>query len=143
MADDSKPEGWLLRQFAVRWSRWILATTAILYVISLLVILFVGVFPAFQSATNWTVLLGAFWLGALIGTLLGFYVQEAEIWALGALTGSVSAVTSSGVIAFLQYINHDTGAIREVWFYPIGLVGGFIVGTLWEHADPPQKAPPK
>lgn len=74
-----------------------------------------------------------------MGALLGFYVQEAEKWHLGALTGSVSAVVGSGVIALFQYLSHNTGAAREIWFYPIGLVGGFIVGTLWEHADPAQE----
>ena len=28
---------------------------------------------------------------------------------------------------------------QEYWFYPIGLVGGFIIGTLWGHADPPKR----
>jgi len=139
MTDECRSEGWLLRQFALRWGRRILAGTAILYAVSLIVC----VVLAFQSSTDWMVLLGAFWLGALIGALLGFYVQEAETWQLGALAGSVSTVAGSGVIAFLQYLNHNTGVTREAWFYPIGLVGGFIVGTLWEYADPPQKAPPK
>lgn len=144
MTDDPKPEGWLLRQFAVSWSRWILAATAVLYAISLVVC----VVLAFCTSMDWTVILGAFWLGALIGTLLGFYVQEAETWQLGALSGSVSVVAGSGVIGFLQYLTHNAGAAnvgatRELWFYPIGLVGGFIIGTLWEHADPPQKAQSK
>ena len=134
MTDDRKPEGWLLSQFAIRWSRWILGATAVLYVISLSLCIFL----AFQSSADWTVLLGTFWLGALIGMLLGFYVQEAESWQLGALTGSISAVAGSGVIGLFQYLSHNTGATHEIWFYPIGLVGGFIIGTLWEHADPPK-----
>jgi thiol:disulfide interchange protein len=86
----------------------------------------------------WIVVLGAFWLGALLGTLLGFYVQEAEEWDQRALAASIWVIAGSSVLLLLQFLVPSSGA-REIWFYPIGLVGGFIIGTIWEYADPPPK----
>jgi hypothetical protein len=117
-----------------KYGRPILYGVGAAYVLSLLAAGLV----ALLGAADWIVVLGAFWLGALLGTLLGFYVHEAEEWDQRALGASIWVIAGSSVLLLLQFLVPSAGA-REIWFYPIGLVGGFIIGTIWEYADPPPK----
>ena len=119
---------------AKKYGRPILYGVGAAYVLSLLAAGLV----ALLGGADWIVVLGAFWLGALLGTLLGFYVQEAEEWDQRALAASIWVIAGSSVLLLLQFLVPSAGA-REIWFYPIGLVGGFIIGTIWEYADPPPK----
>jgi hypothetical protein len=98
--------------------------------------LIVALAVAYTGKSDWLVILGALWLGAFLGTLVGFYVQEAEEWGSRALTTSIWVVTGSSTLVLLQFLN-PTAGLREVWFYPLGIVGGFIIGTIWEYVDPP------
>ena len=116
---------------AKKYGRPILYGVGAAYVVSLIVAFLVALF----GSADWIIVLGAFWLGALLGTLLGFYVQEAEEWDLRALGTSIWVIAGSSVLLLLQFLA-PKGA-HEVWFYPIGLIGGFIVGTIWEYAEPP------
>jgi hypothetical protein len=104
------------------------------YVISLLIC--VGAAHAPKSSP--IVALGAFWFGGIIGMLVGFFVQEATSWDEKAMAASAAAIlgtiSSGGGFALLRFAD---GASTEIWFYPMGLVGGFIIGTIWEWADPP------
>jgi hypothetical protein len=86
---------------------------------------------------DWVVAAGSSCLGILVGTLVGFYVQEAEEWDRKALYGSVSVLVGGGAIALLHFLAGTAGPTREYWFYPIGLLAGFVVGTVWEYCDPP------
>jgi hypothetical protein len=112
-----------------------LYTVALTYFGSLLVAFVV----ACRGKLDWLIVLGAFWLGAFLGTLLGFYVQETEEWGPRALAASIWVVAGSSTLVLLQFLNPGVGT-RELWFYPIGIVGGFIVGTIWEYVDPPPSA---
>ncbi|KRQ09156.1 hypothetical protein [Bradyrhizobium manausense] len=105
---------------------------AAIYFVSLSVALVV----AYRSKADWLVILGALWLGVFLGTLVGFYVQEADEWGPRALTTSIWVVAGSSTLVLLQFLNPSAG-LREIWFYPLGIVGGFIVGTIWEYVDPP------
>jgi len=105
---------------------------AVVYFVSLSVAFVV----AYRSKADWLVILGALWLGIFLGTLVGFYVQEADEWGSRALTTSIWVVAGSSTLVLLQFLNPSAG-LREIWFYPLGIVGGFIVGTIWEYVDPP------
>ncbi len=91
---------------------------------------------AYRGKADWLVVLGALWRGVFLGTLVGFYVQEAEEWGPRALIVSIWVVAGSSTLVLLQFLN-PTAGLREVWFNPLGVVGGFIVGTIWEYVDPP------
>jgi hypothetical protein len=79
---------------------------------------------------------GAWCLGLLVGVMVGFFVQETEDWDRRALVSAVGVFTGGGVLAILRWAASLGG--REVWFYPMGLVVGFVIGTIWEHAAPPK-----
>ena len=87
---------------------------------------------------SWVVISGVSSLGLLTGVLVAFFVQEAEEWNRRALGYSVAALASSGVLALLRlaeiYVapKDDT---QVIWFYPIGLVVGFVIGTVWDWKD--------
>ncbi|MDA9410588.1 hypothetical protein [Bradyrhizobium sp. CCBAU 45384] len=76
--------------------------------------------------------IGGTFLGAVIGMLVGFYAQEAEVWSRQAMTASVAVLTGAGAVALLRYNAADPAS---VWFYPIGLVTGFGFGTIWSDVD--------
>lgn len=78
---------------------------------------------------------GAF-LGLIIGMLVGFYAQEAEVWTRQAMTASVAVLTGAGALALLRYNAADP---HGVWYYPIGLVVGFGLGTIWAAIDVPDE----
>ena len=101
--------------------------------------LLVAFLVAYRANIDWLIVLGAFWLGAFLGTLLGFYVHEAEEWGPRALAVSIWVVAGSSILVLLQFLSPSTG-VREVWFYPIGIVGGYIIATVWEYVDPPLPA---
>ena len=85
-----------------------------------------------RSFADALVLFGSFWLGALIGLLLGFNVHESEQGDQSVLGACAWAIAASIVFVLLRYL----GDPHELWFYPMGLVGGFIIGTLWKYAAP-------
>jgi hypothetical protein len=89
---------------------------------------------------DWMVATGAVCLGILIGILVGFYVQEEIKWDRRALVGAISAFAGGGVMALIHSLVSN-GAPREFWLYPVGLLGGFIVGTIWEYLDPGTNEP--
>jgi hypothetical protein len=78
--------------------------------------------------------LGAASLGVLIGMMIGFFVQETEKWDKRALTSAVLVMTGGGVSGFMHWASPVGG--HEIWFYPIGLLVGLGLGTIWEVIDP-------
>lgn len=77
---------------------------------------------------------GAASLGVLIGMLIGFFVQEAEKWDKRALSSAALALTGGGVLGFMHWAAPPDAT--AVWFYPIGLLAGFGLGTIWDAVDP-------
>ena len=128
MADKKSQLGWLFGQGARTYGKYILWAFVALYLINLIVLLTV----ALRNFADVLVLFGSLWLGALIGLLLGFNVQESEDQRV--LGTAAWAIAGSVVFLFLRYI----GDTHEIWFYPMGLVGGFIIGVLWKYAAPPE-----
>ncbi|WP_316168771.1 MULTISPECIES: hypothetical protein [unclassified Bradyrhizobium] len=79
---------------------------------------------------------GATSLGLLIGMFAGFFVQEVKEWDKHALTSAVLVLTGGGVMGFLHWASGSMGAPDTIWFYPVGLLAGFGVGTIWDVVDP-------
>ncbi len=128
MADKKSQLGWLFGHGAKTYAKYILWAVVALYVINLVVLLTVAI----RSFADLLVLFGSLWLGVLIGLLLGFNVQESEQGEHRVLGASAWAIAASVVFVLLRYL----GDPHELWFYPMGLVGGFIIGTLWKSAAP-------
>jgi hypothetical protein len=78
---------------------------------------------------------GAASLGLLIGMLTGFFAQEVKEWDKRALSSAVPLLTGGGVLGLMHWASSTDG--HEIWFYPIGLLAGFGLGTIWEVIDPP------
>jgi hypothetical protein len=122
MEDEMKPKKPLLGNFTF----WAGLTLAAIPIVFCLLQAYAGnvKVPEFGAAS----------LGVLIGMLTGFFVQEAEEWDKHALSGAALVLTGGGVLGFMHWAS-PTGA-HEVWFYPIGLLAGFGLGTIWEVVDP-------
>jgi hypothetical protein len=130
MASGKPQLGWMFGQGARKYVKYVLWAVVALYLINLIVLLTV----ALRSFADVLVLFGAFWLGALIGLLLGCNVQESEQGDYRVLGVCAWAVAASVVFVFLRYVGGD---MHEMWLYPMGLVGGFIIGVIWKYAAPP------
>jgi len=117
----------LFEPFLQRYGKYILVSVVGLYLASLFICFFVV-----RTSANWIIVFGSLWLGILIGLMVGFFAQEADEWDRKALSASVGAVAGSGILLLLRYLV----STPEIWFYPMGLTGGFIIGTIWERAEP-------
>ena len=88
---------------------------------------------------DWLVAVGSLCLGILIGILLAYFVFEAEKMDHKALYGAVGVIGGAGVIAAFHLLGGRHGeSQREYWFYPIGLLAGYLVGTAYEWIAPPE-----
>jgi O-antigen/teichoic acid export membrane protein len=103
--------------------------TRIVYALGFLALFGILLAIIYYSAKemDWVVICGSLSLGMLVGMLVGFFVQESKTWAHRELSAAVAALAVTGVLAILRFDAHQ----REIWFYPIGLVVGFIIGTVW------------
>jgi hypothetical protein len=54
-----------------------------------------------------------------------------------ALYSAVGIFGGGGVIAVFHIIGSASGT-REYWAYPIGLLFGFLIGSLYEYYSPPE-----
>jgi O-antigen/teichoic acid export membrane protein len=127
-------QDWLLKKFSRNWCRTIFTATVILYLVSLVGCLCF----AYLNSMSVVTIVGAFWLGVLIGMSFGFYVQEEPKWNGQALIASLQLIAGASIIGLFHFLSQHNSYGQEYWFYPIGLVGGFIIGTIWHHADPPK-----
>jgi hypothetical protein len=75
---------------------------------------------------DWVIVMGCMCLGLLIGGLVCYFVAEQRQFGLRELSGAVSILAGAGVIAIFHLLGGATSA-REYWFYPLGLLIGFVV----------------
>jgi ABC-type enterochelin transport system permease subunit len=126
---------WVFEAFCKRYGKYILLTAVTIYLASLGICIWGSVSSRASAALP---PIGAFWLGTLIGMLLSFYVLEAETFTGKALGSAVSAITGAGVLALLRWVDCNP----EIWLYPMGLMSGFLIGTIWEFTEPRQTEKP-
>lgn len=86
---------------------------------------------------------GAFLLGMFIAYLVWYFVVRfsANGYTAMALTSVVSVVAGGAIVAFLDA---DTAAAKDRWWYPIGLFVGwlvFAIGRTLEMGDFPAFPP--
>ena len=65
--------------------------------------------------------IGSICLGGVVGWLVRYFISRLEKYTTQGLTAVVGVLFGAGVVKFLD----QTPDV--VWFYPIGLVAGFIV----------------
>jgi len=65
-------------------------------------------------------------LGLLIGILVGWYVNEVKIYTEQVVTSSIGIFAGGGVMAIFHSVA-PSGATREYWLYPVGLLIGVLV----------------
>ena len=78
---------------------------------------------------DWLVASGTISLGLLIGALVGWFVNESKIMNDRVLGTAISILSGAGVLGLLSGSRSST---REYWFYPVGLLVGFVVVTVIE-----------
>jgi MFS family permease len=91
-----------------------------------------------ESAMDLLVAGGTFSLGILIGILIAYFVDEADKMDRGVLYGAVGVIGGVGVIAVFHLLGGRNGTTREYWFYPIGLLVGFFIGSVLAWYLPPE-----
>jgi hypothetical protein len=77
---------------------------------------------------SWVVATGTLCLGILIGILVAYFVEEAKEMSFRVLSSAVGILAGGGVIGIFHLIG-GTKPTEEYWFYPIGLLIGFAIGT--------------
>jgi pilus assembly protein TadC len=76
---------------------------------------------------DWVIVAGALSLGVLIGVLVGWYFSEAKSTTPFVLGFSISALVCSSVLAMFSFLAGLRGPTHEYWFYPVGLLIGFVI----------------
>jgi hypothetical protein len=71
--------------------------------------------------------IGATCLGIVIGWLIRYFLFRFENFNPKVLGSTISLIAGGVVISFLQSNTPDK---TVVWFYPIGVLGGFIIYTI-------------
>ena len=88
---------------------------------------------------DWVVAVGAICLGLLIGIFLAYFIFELEKMDHKALYAAVGVIGGASVIAIFHLLGGlHAESRREYWFYPVGLLGGYILGTIYELIMPPE-----
>lgn len=77
---------------------------------------------------NWIIASGAMCLGVLVGVLVAYYVEEADKMTFPVLSSAVAILAGGGVVAMFHLVG-ATKPTDEYWFYPMGLLLGFFLGT--------------
>lgn len=80
--------------------------------------------------------IGAACLGLVLGAIAGCYFGEARRLTWGVLTGTVGIIAGAGVVAAFQMLSTYAHPGRAIWFYPIGLLPGFLYGVYFLAYDP-------
>jgi hypothetical protein len=96
---------------------------------------------------DWLIVIGTLCIGLLIGSFVGYFLNEADEMSDAVLRTSVSILAGGGVVALFGLLAPG-GVSREVWFYPIGLLVGFVTAPfsdrafdrLYDRWGPPERA---
>jgi hypothetical protein len=76
---------------------------------------------------DWIITVGSLSLGILIGGIVGWYFSESKTITLTVLFGCISALVGSSVLAMFSFLAGKSGPTHEYWFYPVGLLIGFVI----------------
>ena len=76
---------------------------------------------------DWVIVAGATSLGVLIGALVGWYFSESQKTTPLVLGVSISALVGSSILAMFSFLAGAKGPTHEYWFYPVGLLIGFVI----------------
>src|SRR5215210_3371381 len=77
---------------------------------------------------SYLIAFGILFIGLMTGIILAYYIERAETITTKLLGSSMSILMGTGLLtAFSQ--GH---LLDEHWFYPVGICGGFILGTSLE-----------
>ena len=83
---------------------------------------------------DWIIISGSLCLGVLIGALVAWY------WSTNLdnpitpriLFSAISALVGSSVLAMFSFLAGFRGPTHEYWFYPVGLLFGFVIVMILE-----------
>jgi hypothetical protein len=80
---------------------------------------------------DYLAIIGFCCLGAFVGLIVGWFVnQEAEPDSKSY--SSIIIAVGSTVASFIPFFSRTTG--REIWFYPIALLGGLMTAPFFDVA---------
>lgn len=92
-----------------------------------------------MSEMDWLIAGGILCLGLLVGILLAYFVFEVDKMDHRALYSAVGVMGGVGVIAIFHLLGGlHSESRREYWLYPIGLLAGYVIGTVYEWIVPPE-----
>ena len=82
------------------------------------------------SGINIIAALGVGSLGGVVGILIGLYAAYLRSDQPKNLTVLIGAIGAAAVFGVLTLFREQAGLGMEIYFYPIGLLAGFVVGFL-------------
>ena len=77
---------------------------------------------------DWIAALGAACFGSVVGSIVGFYLAGARELTIRILVSGLGMFAGAGVVALFHLLTAQPPVGREIWFYPIGLAIGFVLG---------------
>ena len=85
---------------------------------------------------DWFIVAGTMSLGVVVGCLVAYFVEEAPKLNERVVYSAIGIFGGSAVVALFHLIG-ASHYMREFWGYPIGLLFGFVAGSIYERFSPP------
>jgi hypothetical protein len=91
------------------------------------------------SNRGWVIGSGAGSIGFVVGSLIGFFIDDMKRMTRRDVAAVISIAFDGGIMAVLRFLSPDKGFVREYWIYPVGVAIGFVFALMFDRIAYPNE----